>query len=81
MTKEQLELLPPPPPMRERAAGSYSIIVREYQSVREVELLRVGNHPEAIVKALREKMLRGDKHKIHKYTSVRAVLIRGGGAA
>jgi hypothetical protein len=74
--KNQMELLPTTlEPIPERVSGSYSIIVREYQGVREIELLRVGNHPEAIVKALRDKKLHFGKHKIAKYTSVRSVLI------
>jgi len=76
MAKGQMELLPTNiDPIPERVAGAYSIVVREYQGVREVELLRVGNHPEAIVKALREKTLRFGKHTVKKYTSVRAVLV------
>lgn len=74
MAKGQMELLPTiVEPMPERVPGSCSIIVREYQSVREVELLRVGDHPEAVMKALREKTLRFGNRTVKKYTSVRAV--------
>lgn len=60
----------------------YSILVREYGSDHEVELLQCNDHPEAIVKGLQQKKLTIERsifdkgarrYKTPKYTSVRIV--------
>lgn len=60
----------------------YSIMVREYGSDHDVELMRVGSNPQAIVDGLRKKQLTIHRpitqagkrvYKISKYTSVRII--------
>jgi hypothetical protein len=54
---------------RGRAMRRYSIIVREFGSKHEVELLQVNSNPEAIAFVLETKR----EHHINKYSSVRIV--------
>lgn len=63
-------------------SSRYSIMVQEYQSDHETELLRCDSNPEPIVRALKAKTLRAERsifekgrrtYKIPKYVSVRVV--------
>jgi hypothetical protein len=52
----------------------YLILVREFQSVREDELCRVGSNPDAIVAALKKKRVRiGGSWTRRQYISARVV--------
>jgi hypothetical protein len=54
----------------------YSIIVREYGSDHNVELMQVDSNPDAVVAGLHKKMLNikaGKKSKMPKYTFVQVI--------